>query len=1559
MATVFLVDDEPSSQVRVLKQLSLDQPELLEAFHAEFSWLSRLTHPHLTRVHDFASCRVRGELYHYYTADFVEGATLAESLARTAADFMRPLLDALDGLAALHEAGMRHGDFTPDNILVRPNGRAVLIDLGCARPFGQRSETLSGTPGFLAPELLRDGAGDARADLYALGATLGFCHQRIGLALTPALARLSERLLASDPEARPSSVEEVLETLGARPRGRASLRIVAPRLCGREREMARFSAFLGDVRAGRPGARVFHLFGPSGAGCSRLTSELLARAELEQAVIRARATEAAPVRWLLSCAARLPELGTSARDALSAAQAVARLPEPLLLVLEDVDRLESGERELLLSFARSLDAMAPVALLVTGVGALPGVPAESLELRALDLEALAVWTDGSLSRGALERLHALSGGWPARVEAELGRLARTRGAAREALPSSEASQLAAAVAELPPEERDAMALVCALGGELDAEAWGLPVEGFSSSLAFGLLRRESSQIRLSQRSELASIERALGAPALARAHVQVAQMLKAQALPNSSEVVRHAEVVRHLALAGDLAQAERALRVAEPLLRTEPRVLAQRLEPLLSRRISAEGSLLVAELALLAGEAFVALRASAHVLAKRPSAAVRVSARLLAIDALIRLGQSGRAERLARRVLDSEPPAQERARALERLARACLQRQDPAEAKRVAEAGLALSPELTVSIALREALGLALGYLGQPTEAEAYFSQVLADVSATAAPRDVCRVLGQRAIAAFRAGRVAPAVEDHARALALAERHALDDLVCVSLLNLGTAEQQAGDLGGALRSYERGLAVARALGRESTELTLRYNLANLRAELGDFAGAERELSALEARAGAEARVRFAPALALVRAELALALGTLDESERQLALARAGFTDRGLERELVEVELVEAELEFARALPAFARERASRAEERANQLSAEDLAIRAAAQSARAALALGDASALARLSAALERAVGSGQRLLEAKLATELGVASLELGDGKTAERLERARLCWDRLGANLPHSARERFWSDPRRARLDRRTRTRALPAASRDDAEVLRRLLSLSRRLNSSLALERVLDYAVEAAVELTLAERGFVLLHEPGDEARVAAAHGAPSSTEPPSRGILSRVLASEEPVLTTDAETDERFQERRSVHALRLKSVLCVPISTPSGCLGALYVDSRVTRGRFQEADRDLLVALADHVAFAVSNARLHAELEQRAQQIDEQRRGLERLSRSKDRELERLRGQLEEQQRALGLRYDYSKIVGRSPSMRHLLLQLDRIIDSNASVLVHGESGTGKELVARAIHGNGARARGPFVAVNCAALPVNLLESELFGHQRGAFTGADRDKRGLMLEANQGTLFLDEIAELPLAVQAKLLRVLQEREVRPLGATRSLTLDVRLICASHRNLVGEVAAGRFREDLFYRIAVVSLELPPLRERAEDIPELAHAILAQLARESGREPPTLSPEALRFLMGYAFPGNVRELQNLLTRAFVLGTGARINAADLGSLRAPSRRRSSVSRSEYEAEDRERILEALRSSRWNVSEVSRVLGVPRNTLYRKLERYGLNRQP
>ncbi len=280
---------------------------------------------------------------------------------------------------------------------------------------------------------------------------------------------------------------------------------------------------------------------------------------------------------------------------------------------------------------------------------------------------------------------------------------------------------------------------------------------------------------------------------------------------------------------------------------------------------------------------------------------------------------------------------------------------------------------------------------------------------------------------------------------------------------------------------------------------------------------------------------------------------------------------------------------------------------------------------------------------------------------------------------------------------------------------------------------------------------------------------------------------------------------------------------MHALRLKSVLSVPILSPSGVLGVLYVDSRVQRARFSESDRELLLAFADQLALALGNARLHDELAQKNAEILKQKLVVEQLARGQAREILRLKREVETQRQNLELRYDYSQIVGRGPAMRAVLGRLDRLIDSQVNVLVLGESGTGKELVARALHFNGPRKAGPFVGINCAALPENLLESELFGHVRGAFTGADRDKPGLMQAASGGTLFLDEVGELPLATQAKLLRVLQEREVRPLGATRAAPLDIRLVAATHRDLAQDVGSGRFREDLYYRVGSASSSLP----------------------------------------------------------------------------------------------------------------------------------------
>jgi two-component system response regulator PilR (NtrC family) len=245
----------------------------------------------------------------------------------------------------------------------------------------------------------------------------------------------------------------------------------------------------------------------------------------------------------------------------------------------------------------------------------------------------------------------------------------------------------------------------------------------------------------------------------------------------------------------------------------------------------------------------------------------------------------------------------------------------------------------------------------------------------------------------------------------------------------------------------------------------------------------------------------------------------------------------------------------------------------------------------------------------------------------------------------------------------------------------------------------------------------------------------------------------------------------------------------------------------------------------------------------------------------------------------------------------RLLGDSAAMQQVRSLVEKVARSMAPVLVHGESGTGKELVARAIHDCSARAGGPFVAVNCGAIPENLLEAEFFGYRKGAFTGANEDREGFFQAAQSGTLFLDEIGDLPLAMQSKLLRVIQERAVRPLGGTAEQPVNVRIVSATHRDLGAEVQAGRFRQDLFYRLNVIRIVVPPLRERLGDVPAICRAVVERIARDAGvSPPPTLALEAEQRLLTYAFPGNVRELENLLHRALALAAGPSIGIEDLG---------------------------------------------------------------
>ncbi len=309
-----------------------------------------------------------------------------------------------------------------------------------------------------------------------------------------------------------------------------------------------------------------------------------------------------------------------------------------------------------------------------------------------------------------------------------------------------------------------------------------------------------------------------------------------------------------------------------------------------------------------------------------------------------------------------------------------------------------------------------------------------------------------------------------------------------------------------------------------------------------------------------------------------------------------------------------------------------------------------------------------------------------------------------------------------------------------------------------------------------------------------------------------------------------------------------------------------------------------------------------------------------------------------------------------RYQFHQIIGKSPSMQKIYDLIERISDTSINVLITGESGTGKELVAKAIHYNGVRKEGPFIAVNCAAIPETLLESELFGYKKGAFTDAKSDKKGLLFEAHEGTLFLDEVTEMPLPLQAKLLRVIETREVRPLGDTRSYPIDVRVISTSNRDIESLIQQGRFREDLYYRLKVIDIEMPTLRERKEDIPLLIQTFIERFNTELKKDISGVSEEAMKILLNYSWPGNVRELENVIQRAVTLSHSGKILPEDLPKAllqKTDERLFEKAIEEKYTLDqlEKEYIRRVLLETGGNKSKAAEILGLDRKTLYRKLQ--------
>lgn len=511
------------------------------------------------------------------------------------------------------------------------------------------------------------------------------------------------------------------------------------------------------------------------------------------------------------------------------------------------------------------------------------------------------------------------------------------------------------------------------------------------------------------------------------------------------------------------------------------------------------------------------------------------------------------------------------------------------------------------------------------------------------------------------------------------------------------------------------------------------------------------------------------------------------------------------------------------------------------------------------------------------------------------------------------------------------------------------LRKSDRDQDRVrLAAILELNRALARVEDRQTLLDLVLDEAVQLFGAERGFVVLAASASDWSVAAARSL--DKEPvrhPERkvssSILTRCLDERAAVYCEDAQEGD-FGAAQSVADMRLRSVLCTPLLAGDDLIGCIYVDHRFQSAAFAEADLPWLQAFADQAAIAIY---LHGLLEENraySRAMAERNRELEARVAEQEEELTQFREDLSRE----ALAHEYPEIIGRAPALLRCLHQADKVVAGDFPVLIVGASGTGKELLARALHRHGPRASGPFVAVNVAAIPSGLLESELFGHVKGAFTGADRDRQGLLRESDRGVLFLDEVTEMDVELQVKLLRFLEDRVVRPLGGDRVHPVDVRIVAATNRAPAQAVSSGKLREDLYYRLAVVTLELPPLRERRRDIPELAAHYLAQAAEARGGAPRKLTADCLRVMGQRMWPGNVRQLRNEVQRLDALASYDEIGP-ELLSPEASDPEAATLDLAELE---RWAVREALERAGGNKSEAARLLGISRRALYNKLER-------
>ena len=1616
---VFRAIDGDTGESRALKVVPHGAAAMLLE---EFEQLARLRHPSLPRVFEVGRTPEALEDLPagspFFIADWIAGGhcdARGWSGSDLALRIWALLGDVAGALATIHAAGLVHGDVAPQNILIADDGRAVLVDLGLGSASGAR-----GTPAYMAPEAVA-GDVDPRSDLYGLGATvvrlvtgrplfeadrLGDLLQRIvaggpppELAELPRpLADLVRRMVAHDPEARPRSALAVLDELDqlAAAIAPGSPRRARPRVGAAPAPVAwpGAAAVIDAIAHSLTGGAVAVVVGGEASGARELVDGALRRHQLARVAAGMPDAQApAGARWAPRITGSLDEVGACLVPALDAAssarswiervaRAARRGDAPVAIDLSGDPRAE----DLLGALARA-GGSAPVIAIVerAPAGARPGIAVHAA--RVLDDDGVAALAAAMLGtappRSWAHALQVASSGLPLAV------IELVRSIAGEPQPFAVdwTARTTAGVAELrakqlraaSPGVRRVAAAIAAWGGRvrIDRALATLRSEGKApAALAdvaelerIGLAHRRGDEVAI-DRACAEAAEAVAGSDAIAR--LAAAALLDPGAAerdeagrPTDLQLI--APLLERAVL--DAERAQLACDAAEHLL---ARGRADRALALARRAIAtaqARAGLVAARAATAAGSY---RDAADFAIAAEAAGADPVQARLISARAAQRAGELDTAE-AALQALHAAYPAN--AEVAGSHARLLVTRSRYREARAVATAGGPLG-------GLRaEAAGLAAFYLGELEAADAAFAALEVGAAATGDGASVGRASSLRGMVAQQRGQLGLASDRYreaARRLGEAgELHA----AATAELNLGTVLAERGRASDALPRLAAAGRVFADLGATTEWCAAELNRGNALLLLGQIEDARAAAEAAIARAAGAPHLR---AFALIvagdaRRRLGDEPGAIASYREALAIAVA----RGDAHAQISAHVALAEAGQREADGAAVEGLCASDDDRDRwTLARGRLALRdpgsLAAARGRAPAPLGDATAaLAHACAEVAARAGDADRLergfrghaIAAQLAQRARDFALAQAE---AEHARVAHAAWSTAIAPAFRAALD---GDPDLARLPahgppRPDRDARDDRGARDTAQLaeLRRLLTLSRRLNTEASVERILDEVIDTAIELTGAERGFLLLRQPGGElaevvtrnffaeeletGRADDRHNSRSI----SRSIAERAAQTGEPVVTVDAGIDERFGAAASVAALRLRSVLAVPLRQRGAITGCIYVDHRLRGGAFDAAAASVLGELADIAAIAIENARLTADLRRTTREVDELNARLSTELAERDAELVRVKADLPDRDR---LRHRYDRIVGRSPAMVRMLGVIDRAAATTLPVVVVGESGTGKELVARALHDHGTRGAGPFVAINCSAVPEPLLESELFGHVRGSFTGADRDRRGLFEVAHGGTLFLDEIADTSPAMQAKLLRVLQDGMIRRVGDNRPRQVDVRVIAASQQPLGALAAAGRFREDLRFRLDVITVPVPALRDRDGDLLLLVEHLLTRLC--PGRPLPRLTRAAQRALGQHRWPGNVRELENALARGVAMA-GDVIDVGDLPEAIAhaaarPEPTRPSVGedlrlRPALAATEHAYLAAAMARAKGNQTVAARLLGLSRFGLQKKLRR-------